>query len=173
MTTPADGSIVFIGIGSNLDGPMFRCQEAIGRIKAIKECFFLRHASFYRTEPVGHVNQDWFVNTVLELRTTLSASNLMLELQCIESQMGRERLFKWGPRLIDLDILLYGQEVFNEAALIVPHPELHKRRFVMEPLNEIASYVIHPAFGVSVAGLMQRLHDNSQVVRITDNRGTS
>lgn len=171
MSTPADGSIVFIGIGSNLEGPIFRCQEAIGYIKALKGCFFLRRASFYRTEPIGYVNQDWFVNTVLELRTTLSARNLMLELQGIERQMGRERLVKWGPRLIDLDILLYGQEVINEAALIVPHPELHKRRFVMEPLNEIASYVIHPAFGVSVAGLMQRLHDNSQVERIADNLG--
>lgn len=72
----------------------------------------------------------------------------------------------WGPRIIDLDILLFGQEVVQEDDLIIPHPELHKRRFVLVPLNELASYAIHPTFGVSVRGLLQRLQDDSRVERI-------
>jgi 7,8-dihydro-6-hydroxymethylpterin-pyrophosphokinase len=84
----------------------------------------------------------------------------------IEREMGRVREQHWGPRVIDLDILLFGQEVVQEEDLIIPHPELHKRRFVLVPLNELASYAIHPAFGVSIKGLMQRLQDDCSVERI-------
>jgi 7,8-dihydro-6-hydroxymethylpterin-pyrophosphokinase len=77
--------------------------------------------------------------------------------------MGRVRGPKWGPRVIDLDILLYGQEVIQEGDLVIPHPLLHRRRFVLEPLCELASYAIHPAFGVSIRGLMDRLDDESRV----------
>lgn len=162
------GIITFIGIGSNLEEPGSRCQEAIDNIKAADWCQFLRRASFYRTEPVGFLNQAWFINTVVELRTTRSARQVMQEIQAIEKRMGRQKLLKWGPRIIDLDVLFYGQEIINDDDFVVPHPELYKRRFVMEPLYEIAPYVIHPVFGISVAGLMQRLNDNSQVKLISD-----
>jgi 2-amino-4-hydroxy-6-hydroxymethyldihydropteridine diphosphokinase len=165
MAVPVNGLIAFIGIGSNLPDPQTNCDAAITHIAAIPECQVLRRASYYRTEPVGFLDQPWFINTVLELRTTLSARELMECLQGVENLMGRKKLAKWGPRIIDLDILLYGQEVINAPDFIVPHPELHRRRFVMEPLFEIAPYVIHPAFGISVAGLMQRLDDNSRVER--------
>lgn len=171
MVSPADGIITFIGIGSNLEKPISRCQEAIDHIKASNGCQLLCQASFYRTEPVGFLKQAWFINTVVELRTTLNVWQLMQELHGIEKRMGRRKLVKWGPRIIDLDILFYGQEIINDDDLIVPHPELHKRRFVMEPLYEIASYVIHPAFGISIAGLMKRLEDKSRVERIIDERG--
>lgn len=171
MATSLPGIITFIGIGSNLEEPLSRCREAIDYIKVLGGCVFERHASFYRTEPVGFLNQAWFINTVLELRTTLSARQIMQEIQDIEKSMGRQKHLKWGPRIIDLDVLFYGQDIINDDDFTVPHPELHKRRFVMEPLYEIAPYVIHPAFGISVAGLMQRLADNSQVQRIADQRG--
>ncbi len=77
--------------------------------------------------------------------------------------MGRSEGAKWGPRIIDLDILLYGQEVIQEEGLVIPHPELHRRRFVLAPLCELASYLIHPVFGVSVRGLMDRLTDTGRV----------
>jgi len=79
--------------------------------------------------------------------------------------MGRTESKKWGPRVIDLDILLYGQEVVSEGDLIIPHPEMHRRRFVLAPLCELASYAVHPAFGVSIRGLMDRLADQGQVER--------
>ncbi len=155
--------ISFIGLGSNMENPAARCLEATEYIETTEGCKVLRRSSFYRTEPVGLLDQDWFVNAVIEIRTALSARVLMQVLQAIENKMGRQRSEMWGPRIIDLDILLYGQEIIQENNLKIPHPEFYKRRFVLEPLNEIAPYVIHPAFGVSVSGLLDRLEDASKV----------
>ena len=163
MTYDIRGIISFVGIGSNLENPAARCVEATEHIAAIDGCKVLRQSSLYRTEPVGFPDQEWFINAVIEMRTALTAHRLMRELQGIENRMGRHKTARWGPRIIDLDILLYGQEVLQEDDLIVPHPELHKRRFVLTPLNEIASCVIHPSFGISVAGLLDRLEDTGIV----------
>lgn len=170
MTLSTSGVISFIGLGSNMEKPVDRCLEGIEYLKALKGSQVLRRSSFYRTEPVGFLDQEWFINAVVEIRTALTAQELLQELQSIERQMGRQRPVKWGPRIIDLDILLYGQEVIETDSLVVPHPELHKRRFVLEPLYEIASYTIHPAFGVSVAGLRERLSDNNKVEKISEEK---
>jgi 2-amino-4-hydroxy-6-hydroxymethyldihydropteridine diphosphokinase len=108
-------------------------------------------------------NQNYFTNAVVEIKTSLLAPNLLWELQNIENDMGRERNVKDGPRIIDLDLLFYGQNVIREHDLIVPHPEIQKRRFVLEPLCEIASYFIHPSFGISIRGLKDRLSDDKVV----------
>ncbi len=164
------GVICYLGIGSNLDQPVEKCLEAFRRIGSASGITLLRCSSLYRTEPVGLKNQPDFVNAVAEVRTSLSPRSLLQVLHGIERDMGRIRENHWGPRVIDLDILLFGQEVFQEDDLKIPHPELHKRRFVLVPLCELASYVIHPAFGVSIRGLMQRLTDESRVDRI-ENKG--
>lgn len=166
MTLSAGGVTCFIGLGSNLGKPLDNCLEAIEYLKIIRGSQVLRCSSFYRTEPVGFLDQEWFINAVIEIRTSLTAQDLFEEIQAIEERMGRQKPVKWGPRIIDLDILLYGQEVIQTGVLTIPHPELHKRRFVLSPLYEIASYAIHPAFGVSVAGLMERLSDKKKVERI-------
>jgi len=159
-----EGVIAFIGIGSNLGDAAARCREAMERLGRIKGSTLLRCSSLYRTEPVGYKDQDWFVNAVAELRTGLSARDLLNLLKAVERDMGRkEDEVRWGPRVIDLDILLMGQNVIAEEDLVVPHPELHKRRFAMQPLAELAPYAIHPAFGISVKGLMDRLTDESAV----------
>jgi 2-amino-4-hydroxy-6-hydroxymethyldihydropteridine diphosphokinase len=168
VTGILDGIISFVGIGSNLENPVARCNDAVKLISDIRDSILLRRSSFYRTEPVGFREQDWFINAVVEIKTVLTAQQLMIELQKIEILIGRLREVKWGPRIIDLDILLYGQEVIREDLLIVPHPELHKRRFALAPLYEIAPYAIHPAFGVSVAGLMTRLEDGNKVELIKE-----
>ena len=160
------GVICYIGIGSNLGQPIEQCLEAVKRIGSLSGITLLRCSSLYRTEPVGVKDQPWFVNAVVEVRTSLSARLLLQTLTQIEDDMGRVRKNHWGPRTIDLDILLFGQEVIQEDDLIIPHPELHKRRFVLVPLSELASYATHPAFGVSIGGLMQRLQDDSQIERI-------
>jgi 2-amino-4-hydroxy-6-hydroxymethyldihydropteridine diphosphokinase len=153
------GTITFIGIGSNQDNPLLQCKKAIQHLSMMSGCTLLQQSSFYKTEPVGFAEQEWFINAVIEMKTSLSARELMTELQGIEIALGRVKGVKWGPRIIDLDILLYGQNVIQENDLMIPHPALHIRRFVLEPLVEIAPYVIHPAFGISVSGLTQRLQD--------------
>jgi 2-amino-4-hydroxy-6-hydroxymethyldihydropteridine diphosphokinase len=159
------GIIAFIGIGSNLRDPAVQCRDAFRRIGAIPEIRLLRRSSLYRTEPVGLEDHPWFINAVVEIRTDLPPMKLFEALKEIERKMGRTDGPRWGPRVIDLDLLLYGQEVVAEEDLVIPHPELHRRRFVLEPLCELASYVIHPAFGVSVRGLLDRLTDPGLVER--------
>lgn len=149
---------------------MQNCKDAVERISRINEIQLTGISSFYCSEPVGIENQSWFVNAVVEIKTTLAASKLLHVLRSIENKMGRTREIKGGPRIIDLDLLFYGQDVIDEAELTVPHPEIHKRRFVLEPLNEIASYFIHPAFGVSVRGLKDRLNDQKVVILLEKNK---
>lgn len=169
-----EGILAYIGIGSNLGDPLLQCKESIKRLTGIPGISIERTSSFYKTEPVVSDscvrddrvetgNQHWFINAVTEVRTTLSPRDLLRSLQGIESKMGRVRSFVGAPRTIDLDLLLYGQEIICEDDLTVPHPEMHKRLFVLEPLSEIASYVIHPVFGVSVRGLKDRLNDRKIV----------
>lgn len=139
------------------------CRDAVEYLSRIDNIQITDCSSFYRSEPVGMRNQDWFVNAVVEVKANLAALDLLRVLQGIENRMGRVRKVKGGPRIIDLDLLFYGQDVIDENDLKVPHPEIHRRRFVLEPLSEIASYFIHPAFGVSVRGLKSRLRDRKIV----------
>lgn len=156
-------SIVFLGIGSNLGDPELNCLEAVERIARIRSVKLLRRSSLYRTEPVGVAEQPWFINCVVEIRTSLSPRDLLKTVRRIETEMGRKPGQRWGPRLIDIDILLYGQIVLNEEELVIPHPEMHKRGFVLVPLNEIAPYAVHPAYGISVKGLLDRLEARGTV----------
>jgi 2-amino-4-hydroxy-6-hydroxymethyldihydropteridine diphosphokinase len=169
-----NGMISYIGIGSNVGDSLANCKEAVARLSGIPETVLERVSSFYKTEPVTDLpvaeavqevlrNQDWFTNAAVEIRTLLSPRDLLRRLQDMENTMGRVRTFAGAPRVIDLDLLLYGQEVINEKDLVVPHPSMHKRRFVLEPLCEIASYVIHPLFGISMRGLKDRLEDQKKV----------
>ncbi|MFO7570638.1 MAG: 2-amino-4-hydroxy-6-hydroxymethyldihydropteridine diphosphokinase [Smithellaceae bacterium] len=174
--------ICYIGLGSNMGDPARNCRHALTCLSRVKGVKILRVSSLYRTQPVLPPsqggwssdearlleNQDWFINAVAEIRTTLSARGVLQNLQHIEESMGRRRIITGGPRIIDLDLLFYGQDVMKEADLIVPHPEAHKRRFVLEPMCEIASYYIHPLFGVSMRGLKERLEDRNQVLRYRD-----
>lgn len=163
MKTVDQGIVCYIGVGSNLGEPDVNCLDATTRMEALKGVDVLRRSSLYRTEPVGDTGGDWFVNAVVEVRTVAQPKGLLEILQGIEHAMGRVRDRRWGPRVIDLDILFYGQHILTEEALTIPHPELHRRAFVLVPLNEIAPYVIHPVFGVSVKGLLSRLSSTEAV----------
>ena len=158
-----DGVICFLGIGSNIGDAAANCAAAVKRISDVDGVRALRCSSLYKTQPVGFEEQDWFVNGVVEIRTMLGPLSLMNAMQGVENEMGRYRGEKWGPRIIDIDILLYGQAIIEEEGLVIPHAELHKRRFVLVPLNEIASCAIHPVFGVSAKGLLDRLQDKNKV----------
>jgi len=156
-------NICFIGIGSNLGDPLSNCLDAIATVVSLEQITLTKQSSLYKTEPLGFRDQDWFVNGVIEVKTAHSPRTLLENLKVIEYEMGRRSGERWGPRVIDLDILFYNQVIIDEEGLLVPHPELHKRGFVLVPLNEIAPYVIHPVFGVSVQGLLRRLEDRSEV----------
>ncbi|MCX5849883.1 MAG: 2-amino-4-hydroxy-6-hydroxymethyldihydropteridine diphosphokinase [Deltaproteobacteria bacterium] len=163
-----NGIICYIGIGSNLGNALKNCQYAVENLSLSRGIEITGVSSFYKTEPVGIENQNYFVNAVVEIKTILSARNILETLHNIENDMGRKREMKGGPRIIDIDLLFYGRDVIREADLIVPHPEIHERRFVLEPLCEIASYFIHPAFGISIRGLKERLRDNKIVEMIKE-----
>ncbi|PKN52173.1 MAG: 2-amino-4-hydroxy-6-hydroxymethyldihydropteridine diphosphokinase [Deltaproteobacteria bacterium HGW-Deltaproteobacteria-13] len=160
--------LCYIGVGSNLGDSLKNCRGAIEGLSGIVGIELTTVSSFYKTEPVGMENQNYFINAVIEIKTTLTAQKLFEAMQNIENTMGRQRGAKGGPRIIDLDLLFYGQNVIHEQNLIVPHPEIHKRRFVLEPLSEIASYFIHPSFGLSIRGLKDRLSDNKKVEKIKE-----
>ena len=112
-------------------------------------------SSLYETAPVGYEEQGQFLNGVAETRTRLSPRCLLHILKAIERQVGRQHRVRWGPREIDLDLLIYGDVCLREDGLIVPHPEMHRRRFVLAPFAEIASEVVHPVLGESIGGLLE------------------
>ena len=141
----------YLGLGSNIGDKEENIQRAVELIK--EKCEVSRQSSFYETEPVGYDNQDWFLNSVIEVKTILAPEELLAFLQSIEQEMGRIKTFKNGPRVIDLDILFYGDQTVKEEHLIIPHPRLHERLFVLEPLHEICPDYIHPIFRKSIKEL--------------------
>ena len=118
-------------------------------------------SSVYETQPTEYKDQPWFLNMVLEFETLLEPLNLLELLLGIENQMGRERNRKWGPRNIDLDLLLHDELVINSDKLTLPHPRMHQRRFVLVPLAEIAPKVVHPSLKKSVEKLLEELKTDS------------
>lgn len=153
----------YIGIGSNLSSPRDRCLEAMDRIAAHAEIRVTARSSLYETEPLGVAEQDWFVNAVVEAQTPLPPESLLKALLEIEQAMGRTRGEKWGPRIIDLDLLFFENLTLKNDSLEVPHPELENRRFVLLPLSEIAGATVHPRSNKTVDRLLAELTDPSIV----------
>lgn len=155
----------YIGIGSNLGDPLRRCLEAVDRIGKVPNCSVLDRSGWYRTEPVRVKGQNWYVNGVISLSTGLSARELMSNLLAIEADMGRVRKKRWEPRVIDLDILLFGREIIREPGLTIPHPLMHTRRFVMAPMVDLAPDLIHPSLGKSMIRLLHEIPADEQIIR--------
>lgn len=148
-----------IALGSNLSSPSgdreANLRDAIDRLAALGEIKAV--SSFYDTDPVGYLDQPRFLNAAAIIETTLSPIDLLRGLLAIEHDMGRERLIHKGPRVIDLDLLLYEERMMSTAELTLPHPEMHTRSFVLEPLNEIAPGWVHPALHRTVSELLRDL----------------
>ncbi|HHW41764.1 MAG TPA: 2-amino-4-hydroxy-6-hydroxymethyldihydropteridine diphosphokinase [Syntrophomonadaceae bacterium] len=138
------GNRAFIGLGSNMGDRMAYLETALREITAQPGIRLVKASSYYESEPVGYRDQDWFINRVVEVETTLAPLELLRVLQGIENRLGRKRLIRWGPRVIDLDLLLYGDLVLTGEELTVPHERMYERNFVLIPLNEIAPEYRHP-----------------------------
>jgi len=156
---------VYIGIGSNLGDRKANALEAVERIGQLPTTRVSRASSLYESEPLGDA-KTWFVNSVIEIETELPMEGLLRKLKAIEEQMGRKRVKgkRWGSRIIDLDILLAAGEVVEKRSLKVPHPEMHKRRFVLLPLAELAPQLVHPQLGQSVSALLATVKDEKRVM---------
>src|SRR5882762_4940289 len=157
-----DDKTVYLSLGSNLGNRAENLRSAMDELPHAGVAI-TRVSSFYETEPVDLREQPWFLNCVVEAETHFDPFMLLRALREIEMKMGSKKLVAKGPRLIDMDILLYGSETIDTPALQAPHPRMHLRRFVLVPLAEIAPGLKHPAWHDSVAGLLACTVDSSAV----------
>jgi 2-amino-4-hydroxy-6-hydroxymethyldihydropteridine diphosphokinase len=147
----------FIGLGSNLGEREAMIRQALEAIAALPDTELVRASSLYDTEPVGDTEQPNFLNAVAQVETDLPAAQLLWNLLLIEKRLGRERTRHWGPRTIDLDLLLYGDEIIEDDQLRVPHPELTRRAFVLVPLVELDPLLVHPGTGMTLLAHLSQL----------------
>jgi len=154
----------YLSLGSNTGDREANLRAAIAQLRQLGEIVAV--SSFYETEPVEVTEQPWFLNCAVRMRTEESASELLSDVLAVEKGMGRVRTGTKGPRNIDIDILLFGDEIIEEKGLEIPHPGLAARRFVLEPLAEIASDTVHPVFGKTVRELRDSLAAGQVVRRV-------
>lgn len=157
---------VYLGLGSNLGDRMANLRTAYSTIqKTVGKV--AKHSHVYETEPWGNKDQEPFLNQVIMINTYLAPRELLDALSKIEREMGRKRTEKWGPRLIDIDILFYGKRIIRDKGLEIPHPELHLRAFVLAPLLELAPDLEHPVLKKQIDELYMECTDPSDVVMLS------
>ncbi|HSE41047.1 MAG TPA: 2-amino-4-hydroxy-6-hydroxymethyldihydropteridine diphosphokinase [Acidobacteriota bacterium] len=152
---------IFLGLGSNIGDRFSNLKNAI-RLLGLK---IKSASSIYETDPVEYLEQPKFLNQVIQVTTILPPADLLSRCQEVEQRLGRSREINKGPRTIDIDLLLYNNEIIVSEFLTVPHPGIPNRRFVLVPLNEIASDFIHPVLKCSIHELLKNVKDDSEVVR--------
>jgi len=155
----------YIGLGANLGEREAQIRLALDDLARLPMSHLVRASSLYDSEPVGEPDQPNFLNAVAELETELTARQLLWNLLLIERRLGRTRTRRWGPRTIDLDLLLYGPVVIDEPDLQVPHPELTRRSFVLVPLVELDPLLVHPESGETLLQILSRLDPRPLVKR--------
>lgn len=156
---------VFLSLGSNVGDRMSNLETAIDQLKTLGEVVAV--SSIYESEPVEFTAQPWFLNCALKLDTEKMPRQLLTAILRIEQYMGRQRQQKKGPRTIDIDILLFGNSIVEHRGLTIPHPAMHERRFVLEPMAEIAPAVRHPVFKRTMRELLDDLAPGQAVKKLT------
>ncbi|WP_242696168.1 2-amino-4-hydroxy-6-hydroxymethyldihydropteridine diphosphokinase [Longitalea luteola] len=160
---------VFLLIGGNMGNRLQNLHQAVSLLSAA--CGpVIQQSAVYETAAWGKTDQAAFMNQALLLTTSLSARELITTILSVEEKMGRRRLERFGPRLIDIDIIFYNDDIIDEPNLTVPHPELQNRRFVLEPLNEIAPSFVHPVLHKTVAELLLECKDELEVKKVQSSK---
>jgi 2-amino-4-hydroxy-6-hydroxymethyldihydropteridine diphosphokinase len=157
-------NLVYLSLGSNVGDREAQLQDALAKLAAVGSV--VATSSFYETEPVEFTRQPWFLNCAIALETNKTPEQLMAAILRIEEEMGRRRVRKKGPRAIDIDILLFGDTIINSQELTIPHPAMHQRRFVLEPLAEIAPELLHPVLKKTIGELLDSLPPGQVVKRL-------
>jgi 2-amino-4-hydroxy-6-hydroxymethyldihydropteridine diphosphokinase len=153
----------YLSIGSNLGDPLLNCRRGIEALCADGQVKVLARSPFYRTQPVDYLEQAWFVNAALLVQTTLTPLELLDKIQAVQACLGRKgEAIRFGPRILDLDIIFYEDLVINTPYLVVPHPRMHKRRFVLQPICDIDPTVVHPLLGHTMRELLNQLPADQQ-----------
>jgi 2-amino-4-hydroxy-6-hydroxymethyldihydropteridine diphosphokinase len=156
---------VYIGVGSNLGNKLENCRKGLNELVARTDSRLVASSRIYRTEPVDYLQQDWFVNYVVQLSTRMDPPGLLRQIQGVQLDAGRPpHGVRFGPRVLDLDILLFDDRVIESDGLMIPHPRLHKRRFVLQPLCDINPNILHPVLKLSVKKLLAALKKDGQRV---------
>ncbi len=154
-----------ISVGSNLGDKKGNCRQGIDDLLAAGQATLVKVSPFYRTSPVDYFDQDWFVNAAVKFETRLEPFELLAILQAVQQQGGCTKSdIRFGPRVLDLDIIFYDRLVINTPTLEIPHPRMHKRRFVLQPICDIDPDIIHPILNISVKSLLNQLEDAGQEV---------
>lgn len=154
---------VYLSLGSNMESRIGYLEKAISKLRLMKDSEVTAISSIYETDPVGYIDQPSFLNLVVCIKTTLPPFELLAETQQIENELGRKREIRWGPRTIDLDILLYDQENMKMESLTLPHPRMWQRSFVIIPLLEVAPDLIFDVQGVTLKQVYDQLQDKEGV----------
>ncbi len=154
---------IYLGLGSNLGDRMRNLARCLKALPLTNEIQLKKLSSVYESEPVGHSEQPWFLNMVVEIATDLKPFKLLHLIQQIEKELGRKKTYHWGPRTIDIDILSYDDIIFAHPMLNVPHGKLHLRQFVLLPLQEIAACFVHPNFKKNINQLLMDCQDTATV----------
>lgn len=140
----------YIGLGSNISPRLSYLNEAVTALQAVEQISITNQSAIYQTDPVGYEDQNKFLNQVIEIETTLKPVELLEACQSVEEKLGRERTVRWGPRTIDLDLLLYNEEIIELDQLLIPHPRMVQRAFVLVPLTELDSEIHIPTVNKTV-----------------------
>lgn len=157
-------NLVYLSLGSNVGDREAQLREAEGRLGTLGRVIAI--SSFYETEPVEFIAQPWFLNCAVELESSLTPQQLMAAILGIEEEMGRRRVQNKGPRSIDIDVLLFGDAVVESSEVTIPHPAMHERRFVLEPLAEIAPEAFHPLLKKTIRELLDQLPPGQSVRKL-------
>jgi 2-amino-4-hydroxy-6-hydroxymethyldihydropteridine diphosphokinase len=158
--------LVYLSLGSNIGDRASQLRDALARLGVAGRVVAV--SSFYETEPVEFTPQPWFLNCAVALETSKTQQQLMSAILSIEEEMGRRRVQRKGPRSIDIDILLFGDAIMDSKEITIPHPATHQRRFVLEPLAEIAPEVLHPVFKKTIRELRDALPEGQAVRKLSN-----
>ncbi len=160
---------VYLSVGSNIGRKLKNCRLGIDGLTNGSDAALTAQSSFYRTSPVDFRDQDWFVNAVFTIQTHLEPEALLARIKKIQQDAGREKSsIRFGPRVLDLDILLFDDLILSSASLTIPHPRMHKRRFVLLPICDINPYLVHPILKKEMRNLLACLDEDDQLVTLID-----